>query len=56
VVAVDPRNLKGARKLVQASGGWQKYGVIRGAMKLPRPNVLITDELIAEGLAAEPAG
>ncbi len=53
VVAVDPRDLRGTRKLVLASGGWQKYGVIRGAMKLLRPHVLITDELVAERLAAE---
>lgn len=53
VVAVDPRDLKGARKLVLASGGWQKYAVIRGAMKLLHPHVLVTDELVAERLAAE---
>lgn len=54
VVAVDPRELRGARKLVLASGGWQKYDVIRGAMRLIRPHVLVTDELVAERLAAEP--
>ena len=53
VIAVDPRDLKGARKLVLASGGWQKYAVIRGAMKLLRPHVLVTDALVAERLAAE---
>ena len=56
VVAIDPRNLKGARKLVLASGGWQKYSAIRGAMKLLSPNILVTDELVAERLAAEPGG
>lgn len=53
VVAVDPRLLSGTRKLVLASGGWQKYGVIRGAIKLLHPHVLVTDELVAERLAAE---
>lgn len=55
VVAVHPRELRGARKLVLASGGWQKYEVIRGAMRLLKPHVLVTDELVAERLAAEPA-
>ena len=53
VVAVDPRDLRAARKLVLASGGWQKYDVIRGAMRLLKPHVLVTDELVAERLAAE---
>ena len=53
VVAVHPRELRGARKLVLASGGWQKYDVIRGAMRLIKPHVLVTDELVAERLAAE---
>ena len=53
VVAVDPRDLKGTRKLVLASGGWQKYKVIRGALKLLRPHVLVTDALVAERLVAE---
>lgn len=53
VVAVHPRELRGARKLVLASGGWQKYDVIRGAMRLIKPHVLLTDELVAERLAAE---
>jgi DNA-binding transcriptional regulator LsrR (DeoR family) len=55
VVAVDPRDLRGARKLVLASGGWQKYEVIRGAMRLLKPHVLITDELVAERLVNENA-
>lgn len=55
VVAVDPMDLRGARKLVLASGGWQKYEVIRGAMRLLKPHVLVTDELVAERLASEAA-
>jgi len=53
VVAVDPRDLRGTRKLVLASGGWQKHGVIRGALKLLHPHVLVTDEIVAERLASE---
>ena len=53
VVAVDPRDLHGARKLILASGGWQKYEVIRGAMRLMKPNVLVTDEVVAERLVAD---
>ena len=53
VVAVDPLDLRAARKRVLASGGWQKYHVILGAMRLLKPHVLITDELVAERLAAE---
>ncbi len=56
VVAVDPRDLRGARKLVLASGGWQKYEVIRGAMRLLKPHVLITDELVGERLVNEGSG
>jgi DNA-binding transcriptional regulator LsrR (DeoR family) len=53
VVSVDPRDLKGTRKIVLASGGWQKYAPIRGAMRLLNPHVLMTDELVAERLVAE---
>lgn len=53
VIAIDPRELRTARKVVLASGGWQKYEAIKGAMRLLRPHVLVTDELVAERLAAE---
>lgn len=53
VVAIDPRDLKGTRKIILASGGWQKYASIRGAMKLLNPHVLVTDELVAERLIEE---
>ena len=53
VVAVDPRNLSGARKIVLASGGWQKYEAILAAMRLLKPHVLVTDELVAERLSTE---
>lgn len=53
VIAVSPKDLSSARKLVLASGGWQKYDVIRGALRLLKPHVLITDELVAERLVSE---
>lgn len=51
VIAVDPRNLNSARRLVLASGGWHKYAGIRAALTLLRPHVLITDEVVADRLA-----
>ena len=54
VIAFDPRDLRNVRKVVLASGGWQKYDVIKGAMQLLRPHVLVTDELVAERLVSAP--
>ncbi len=51
VVAVDPRKLTNARKIVLASGGWHKFQAILASIRLLRPNVLITDEAVAEQLA-----
>lgn len=53
VVAVHPHDLRSARNLVLASGGWQKLAAIRAALKLMRPGTLITDETVAESLAAD---
>jgi DNA-binding transcriptional regulator LsrR (DeoR family) len=53
VMAIDPRSLGSARKIVLASGGWRKYEVVRAAMKLLKPHVLVTDEGVAERLVAE---
>ena len=41
-------------KIVLASGGWQKYDAIKGALRLLRPHVLVTDELVAERLLLVP--
>lgn len=51
VIAVHPHDLKGARNLVLASGGWQKLVVIRAALRMLRPAILITNEMVAERLA-----
>ena len=53
VMAIDPRELGATRKIVLASGGWRKYEVVRAAMKLLKPHVLVTDESVAERLVAE---
>lgn len=54
VVAVDPRNLANARQIVLASGGWHKFEAILASIRLLRPHVLITDEVVAERLAETP--
>lgn len=53
VFAVHPHDLRQARKLVLASGGWHKYTVIRAAMRMLSPAVLVTDEEIANRLCNE---
>ena len=53
VLAVNPLDLRGTRNIILASGGWHKCGVIRAALKLLQPRVLIVDELVAERLADE---
>ena len=53
VMGIDPRDLGATRKIVLASGGWRKYDVVRAAMKLLKPHVLVTDESVAERLVAE---
>ena len=53
MLAVNPKDLRGTRNIILASGGWYKFGVIRAALKLLQPSVLIVDELVAERLAGE---
>ncbi|MEJ5902575.1 sugar-binding transcriptional regulator [Ochrobactrum teleogrylli] len=53
VIAVHPETLRSARKVVLASGGWQKLAVFKAAMKLLRPNIIVTDEVVAERLLGE---
>ena len=52
VVAVDPHALRPARRVVLASGGWEKAASIRAALLLLKPNVLVTDAHVAETLLA----
>ncbi len=51
--AVDPLSLRGTRQIVLASGGWHKLTVIRAALKMLRPTVLVVNEVVAERLAVE---
>ena len=53
VLAVNPLDLRGARNLVLASGGWMKLAVIRAGLKLLHPKVLLVDEVVAERLAKD---
>jgi len=52
VIAFDPLELRSARKIVLASGGWEKYNAIKGALGLLKPHVLVTDEIVAERLTS----
>jgi DNA-binding transcriptional regulator LsrR (DeoR family) len=52
VLAIDPRDLANAKKIVLTAGGWEKYEVVNAALKLLTPHILITDESIAERLLA----
>lgn len=55
VLAVNPAELHTTRDLVLVSGGWHKLKVIRAALKLLKPSILIVNEKVAESLAAQPA-
>jgi DNA-binding transcriptional regulator LsrR (DeoR family) len=54
VIAVNPEQLSAARNMVLVSGGWNKLKVIRAAIKLLRPKVLIVNERVAEALLQSP--
>ena len=53
VLAVEPRDLRGAHDLVLASGGAHKAEVLRAALRMLRPGVLITNEAVADRLARD---
>lgn len=50
VISATPKMLQQARKIVLASGGWEKLSVLRASLSLIKPHVLITDEHVAESL------
>ena len=50
VISIHPSMLQTARKIVLASGGWEKVGAILATLRLIEPQVLITDEQVAETL------
>ena len=53
VLAVNPAELHNTRNVVLVSGGWHKLKVIRAALKLLKPSILIVNEMVAESLVAE---
>ncbi len=52
VVAAHPDQLANARRVVLASGGWRKAESVLAAIRLIRPQILITDFDVAETLLA----
>ena len=54
VISVHPENLRAARNIILASGGSYKFKIIRAAIKLLRPKVLIVNERVAEQLVESP--
>ena len=50
VIAVNPVQLSTARNMILVSGGWNKVKIVRAAIKLLRPKVLIVNERVAEHL------
>jgi DNA-binding transcriptional regulator LsrR (DeoR family) len=53
VVAHHPYELRRARNVVLASGGWNKIAAVRAAIRTLQPSVLITNERVAERLASD---
>ncbi len=51
VISADPTLLRRSRRVVLSSGGWEKAIVVLAAVRLLKPEVLITDEVVAELLA-----
>ena len=50
VISADPGLLRRSRRIVLSSGGWEKTTAILAAIRLLKPEVLITDEVVAEAL------
>ena len=50
VISADPGLLRRSRRIVLSSGGWEKAAAILAAIRLLKPEVLITDEVVAETL------
>lgn len=53
VISVPPTMLRRARRIVLASGGWEKAAAVLAALRLLKPEVLITDEVVAETLTTD---
>ncbi len=53
VISADPELLRRSRRIVLSSGGWEKATAVLAAVRLLKPEVLITDEVVAELLAEQ---
>ena len=52
VISAEPQMLQSARRIILASGGWEKAAAVKSALLLLEPEVLITDSDVAETLLA----
>lgn len=52
VISAEPQMLHSARRIILASGGWEKAAAVKSALLLLEPEVLITDFDVAETLLA----
>ena len=52
VISAEPQMLHSARRIILASGGWEKAAAVKSALLLLEPEVLITDVDVAETLLA----
>ena len=52
VISAEPQMLHSARRIILASGGWEKAAAVKSALLLLEPEVLITDVEVAETLLA----
>jgi DNA-binding transcriptional regulator LsrR (DeoR family) len=50
VISADPKSLHGARRIILASGGWEKAAAARSALRILEPEVFITDQAVANVL------
>ena len=50
VISADPKILHSARRIILASGGWEKVPVVRSALRILEPEVFVTDSAVAEAL------
>ena len=53
VISAEPVMLRKARRIVLASGGWEKAAAVLAAIRLLKPEVLIVDETVAQSLVAD---
>ena len=51
VISASPEMLRRARRIILSSGGWEKTAAVLAAIRLLKPEVLVTDETVAEALA-----